>query len=169
VATETAVAAKAVTSAAKTTAMASSAVVSAATSCERGCAVVLMAFVGVRVRARLENRRLESWNLVAILICTSVVIGLVFAVLHGTECGMWAAAYLWLGALDSPTDALLFSVDSMSTRGASGLTLQRHWQMMGALEAVDGILLFGISAAYIFAVMQAYWSMLAARVTSSKS
>ena len=131
--------------------------------------VVLMAFVGVRVRARLESRDLKSWNLVAILICTSVVIGLVFAVLHGTECGMWAAAYLWLGALDSPTDALLFSVDSMSTRGASGLTLQRHWQMMGALEAVDGILLFGISAAYIFAVMQAYWSMLAARVTPSKS
>jgi hypothetical protein len=82
---------------------------------------------------------------------------------------VWAAAYLWLGALDSPTDALLFSVDSMSTRGASGLTLRRHWQMMGALEAVDGILLFGVSAAYIFAVMQAYWSMLAARVTPSKS
>jgi hypothetical protein len=69
--------------------------------------VVLMAFVGVRVRARLESRDLKSWKLVAILICTSVVIGLVFAVLHGTECGMWgAAAYLWLGALDSPTDSL---------------------------------------------------------------
>ena len=73
--------------------------------------VVLMAFVGVRVRARLESRDLKSWNLVAILICTNVVIGLVFAVLHGTECGMWAAAYLWLGALNSPTDALLFSVE----------------------------------------------------------
>jgi hypothetical protein len=32
--------------------------------------------------------------------------------------------------------------------------------MMGALEAVDGVLLFGISTAYIFALMQAYWSML---------
>ena len=29
------------------------------------------------------------------------------AVLHGIECGIWVAAYLWLGALDSPTDALL--------------------------------------------------------------
>ena len=38
--------------------------------------VVLMAFVGVRVRARLESRDLKSWKLVAILICTSVVIGL---------------------------------------------------------------------------------------------
>jgi hypothetical protein len=31
---------------------------------------------------------------------------------------------------------------------------------MGALEAVDGMLLFGISTAYMFAVMQLYWPML---------
>ena len=64
---------------------------------------------------------------------------------------------------------MLFSVDSMTTRGASGLTLQRHWQMMGALEAVDGVLLFGVSTAYMFAVMQIYWSMLAAQVTPVKA
>jgi hypothetical protein len=132
-------------------------------------AVVMMAFVLVRIRARLETRGANLRNLIAILICTIVVIGLLLAVLHGIECGIWAAAYLWLGALDTPIDALLFSIDSMSTRGASGLKLQQHWQMMGALEAVDGMLLFGVSAAYIFAVMQAYWSMLAAHVISSKS
>jgi hypothetical protein len=65
--------------------------------------------------------------------------------------------------LDSPLDAILYSVDAMSTRGASGLTLQGQWRMMGALEAVDGMLLFGISTAYIFALMQAYWPMLSRR------
>jgi hypothetical protein len=129
----------------------------------------MMAFVGVKFRARLETRGLDLWNLIAILICAIVVIGLLLAVLHGIECGIWAVAYLWLGALDSPIDALLFSVDSMSTRGGSGLKPQQHWQMMGALEAINGMLLFGVSAAYIFAVMQAYWSMLAARVTSGNS
>ena len=42
----------------------------------------------------------------------------------------------------------------MTTRGASGLMLQQHWQTMGALEAADGMLLLGISTAYIFAMMQ---------------
>jgi hypothetical protein len=28
--------------------------------------------------------------------------------------------------------------------------LQRRWQVMGALEATDGMLLFGISTAFIF-------------------
>jgi hypothetical protein len=35
--------------------------------------------------------------------------------------------------------------------------------MMGALEAADGVLLFGISTAYMFTVMQAYWPLLFAR------
>ncbi len=34
--------------------------------------------------------------------------------------------------------------------------LQAHWQMMGALEAADGMLLFGISTAFIFTAMQLY-------------
>jgi hypothetical protein len=128
-------------------------------------AIVMMAVTGVRKRAQLETRSLNEWNLIAIQICVIGVIGLLLAVLHGIECGIWAAAYLWLGALDSPTDALLYSIDSMSTRGGSGLTLQRPWQMMGALESVDGMLLLGVSTAYVFAVMQAYWSMLAKYVT----
>jgi hypothetical protein len=96
------------------------------------------------------------------------VIGLLLAALHGIESGIWAAAYLWLGALDSPIDALLYSVDSMSTRGASGLALEQHWRMMGALEAVNGMLLFGVSAAYIFAVMQASRAFLCTFIRSSQ-
>ena len=130
-------------------------------------AVLIMAFVGARIRVELETRRRRQWNLIAIQICATALIGLLLAVLHGIECGIWAAAYLWLGAIDSPTDALLYSIDSMATLGASGLTLQRPWQLMGGLEAVNGMILFGVSTAYLFAVMQVYWSMLAKYVTPS--
>jgi hypothetical protein len=132
-------------------------------------AVVMMGLVAVKIRLRLETRSFDLWNLIPIMICIVAVIGLLLAVVHGIECGIWAAAYLWLGALDSPLDALLFSIDSMSTRGASGLTLQRHWQLMGALEAVNGMLLFGVSTAFLFTVAQVYWSMIAAHVTPRKS
>jgi len=128
-------------------------------------AVLMMAFVGTRIRVQLERRSLYQWNLIAILICTTGLIGLLLAVLHGIECWIWAAAYLWLGAVESPTDALIYSIDSMATLGASGLTLQRPWQVMGGLEAVNGMILFGVSTAYVFAVMQLYWSMLAKYVT----
>ena len=41
-----------------------------------------------------------------------------------------------------------------------GMMLQPHRQMMGALEAADGMLLFGISTAFIFTVVQFYYQHL---------
>jgi len=122
--------------------------------------VVVMALLGVRIRARLAAWSPGIGHVVLILIGMVGAAGLLLAALHGIEAAIWAAAYLWLGALDSPIDAMIYSVDSMTTRGASGLMLQRNWQLMGALEAADGMLLFGISTAYMFAMMQAYWPML---------
>jgi hypothetical protein len=121
--------------------------------------VVLMALVGLGIRARLETRKLGLRHLIPITIGIVGATGLMLAVLHGIAAAIWAATYVWLGALASPRDAILYSIDSTTTRGASGLTLERHWLTMGALEAAGGMLLFGISTAYIFAVMQVYWPM----------
>ena len=35
--------------------------------------------------------------------------------------------------------------------------------MISALEAVNGVLLFGISTAFLFAVMQVHWQLLSHR------
>ena len=125
-----------------------------------GIVIIALVLEQIRLRLGLNNRSLGLGYVIPIVIGLIGAVRLLLAVLHGIEATIWAAAYLRLGALDSPIDAILYSVDSMSTRGASGLTLQRHWKMMGALEAADGMLLFGISTAYIFAVMQVYWPML---------
>ena len=126
--------------------------------------VALMAFVTLRIRVRFESEnRLGSRQVFSITIGLIGSVGLLLAALHGIEAALWAAAYWWLGALDSAAQALLYSVDSNSTRGASGLILEHHWLMMGALEAMDGMLLFGISTAYIFTVMQDYWPLLTRR------
>ena len=111
-------------------------------------------------RAQLESRNLGLPRMIAIVIAAFTAMGLLLAVQHGIEAAFWAAAYLWVGALDSPAAAILYSVDSIATRGASGLVLQPHRQMMGALEAADGMLLFGISTAFIFTVMQLYYQHL---------
>jgi hypothetical protein len=81
-------------------------------------------------------------------------VGLLLTVLHGLEAVMWMAAYLALGAIGSEPEAMLYSLDSFTTRGASDVMLAPHWRLMGALEAADGMLLFGISTAFVFAVFQ---------------
>jgi hypothetical protein len=109
------------------------------------------------LRIRLQSRNLRLQHVFVVVIGAITAMGLLLAALHGIEAAFWAAAYLWLGALESPEATILYSFDTMATRGASGFTLQPHWQMMGALEAADGMLLFGISTAFTFTVMQFYY------------
>jgi hypothetical protein len=125
--------------------------------------VVMMALVMGRLRLRLVHRGLGPWRVVPIVIGVVATVGLLLAVLHGIEAAIWAAAYLWLGAFGSLTDAMLYSVGAMTTAGAPGLMLAGHWRMVGALESAGGMLLFGISTAYIFAMIQVYWPMLSRR------
>ena len=122
--------------------------------------IVSMALVGNRVRLRLESRRLSLSCVMAAVIVVVAVIGTLLCLLHGTEAAIWATAYVRLGAFAAPSDAMLFSLGALTTVGAPGLVLQRHWQMMGVLEAGNGAVLFGISTAYIFGVMQVYWPLL---------
>ena|SRR5581483_1147554 len=91
------------------------------------------------------------------VIAIIVAAALTLAVLHGIECVAWAAAYLHAGALATFQDALLYSIGSMTTRGSSDFTLQTDWRMMGAVEAGDGMLLFGLSTAFLFSVMLRLW------------
>jgi hypothetical protein len=123
--------------------------------------IAFLAFATEKIRVRMESLdRLSLRHVLATVIGLIGVVGLLLAVLHGIEAALWAAVYWSLGALSSPGEAILYSVDSITTRGGSGLMLERHRRMMGALEAMDGMLLFGISTAYIFTVMQAYWTLI---------
>ena len=106
--------------------------------------VVLMAFVGVRVRARLESR-LDWYS----PFCTEQSVG----------CGQRLICGLALSTCPQ-TPCCFPSTDEHARR------LRSDAATTLADDGCSGssrILLFGVSAAYIFAVMQAYWSMLAAR------
>ncbi len=131
--------------------------------------VTFMVFVLHSLRVRLERSGRRVPLVSAIVIGTITAMGLLLAALHIIEAALWAAVHAWLGAFGSLHAAILYSVDSIATRGASGLTLPPHWQMMGALEAADGVLLFGISTAFIFTDMQFYYQNIMLRESPNVS
>jgi hypothetical protein len=80
--------------------------------------------------------------------------------LHGLEAGMWAVVYHLLGTLGSDRKgAMLFSLSVMTTVGGTPLHLEPSWALMGPLEALDGWILFGLTAAFLFALIQKVWSL----------
>jgi hypothetical protein len=91
-----------------------------------------------------------------------VVIGvaaLLATLLHGIEAANWAAAYRLLGALPDNKSAMLYSLSAMTSYGHANLFLEEQWQLMGALEALNGMLLFGLTTAVLFAMIQKVWPL----------
>ena len=128
--------------------------------------VVMMAFgLETRIRVRVDKHKDDPRRAIPIVIGHIGAVALMLAALHGLESTLWASAYRWLGALGSFTDASVYSLATMTTFEIPGLVLPPRWRMISALEAVNGVLLFGISTAFIFAVIQAYWLTLSRRHT----
>jgi hypothetical protein len=78
-------------------------------------------------------------------------------VLHAIEGIIWALIYRLLGALADNKSAMLYSLNAMTSYGHENLNLAPHWQMMGALEAFNGWILFGLTTAFLFTVIQHAW------------
>ncbi len=82
---------------------------------------------------------------------------LLATLLHAFEACIWAVMYVVLGALPDGKSALLYSLGAMTTYGHEHIDLALHWQLMGALEALNGVLLFGLTTAFLYGMIQRVW------------
>jgi hypothetical protein len=102
---------------------------------------------------RLKSRR-RFTSIFAIVMSVTVTLA---TILHGFEGAVWAGAYRLLDALPDNKSAMLYSLSAITSYGHVGLYLESQWQMMGALEALNGMLLFGLTTAFLFAMIQRVW------------
>ncbi len=101
-------------------------------------------------------------GMVRVLVVT--IPGIFFA--HTAEIWRWAVLYIWLGEFESLERALYFSTVTFTTLGYGDITLQESWQLLSSLEAANGVILFGVSTAFVFAVMRKMFE--AASIIGSK-
>ena len=105
---------------------------------------------------RLEQHEERSANLSplsarGIFFTFALVLGLF--VIHGFEIWLYAFVYLAAGALPTLHDALYFSTITYSTIGYDDDGFPRAWQLVAAIEGINGVLLMGWSTAFFVALV----------------
>ncbi len=109
----------------------------------------------VRLEDKIEGRRRYEATFVIVMGITTVWT----TILIGVEAGVWATAYRILGAIPDSRTAMLYSLSAITTYGHSEIFLAEHWRLMGALEALNGIMLFGLTTAFMYGMIQRVWPL----------
>jgi len=122
-----------------------------------GVTVVIHSIGLTVLMRRLNARAIEAagsrHSLSTVMAATVVAV----AVLHGCEAAVWAVVYRLIGVVPDFETAFYFSFVAFTTVGFGDVTLAPPWRILSAMEAADGMLLFGWSTAFLFAVVQRVW------------
>lgn len=86
---------------------------------------------------------------------TRVFVGLAgwIILLHGVEIVIWGVVYAWIDAIADLQSSLYFSAVTYTTTGYGDVVLPHSWRLVGAVEALTGILMCGWSTGFFFAVL----------------
>jgi len=79
---------------------------------------------------------------------------LVAFIAHLIEIAIWGFAFYRSGEFPDFAAAFYHSAESYTTLGDEDPGLSKAWRLMEPLEAADGMLMFGVTTAVIFAVIQ---------------
>jgi CDP-diglyceride synthetase len=113
-----------------------------------------LAFVATVNLCRHERKRgrAGAGALIDLAILTLVM---AFAfVAHLIEIALWAALLVLCGEFQEFGIACYCSAVNYTTLGYGDVLLTPSWRLLGPLEATNGALMFGVSAAMVFAVIQ---------------
>ena len=101
----------------------------------------------IRMRPRIEEKFGPSGEIWLLIRIFAIIISL-----HLTQICAWAGFYTLWGALEDFETALYFSIASYTTIGYGDIVLPPKWRLLGGIEGVTGVLMFGWSTGAIFAV-----------------
>src|SRR5262245_8828061 len=89
------------------------------------------------------------WKNVAVM----MIVSLLTAVIHLVQIALWGIVFLIVGEITTFERAFYCSAENYTALGYGDIVLSEPWRLLGPLEAINGLLLFGLSTAIMFAVM----------------
>src|SRR5262245_38353334 len=126
-----------------------------------GCSAVAFTIVihGLLLAANLRfvrhERKLKRagtrFSIDFMIVTVAVMLPLVA---HLIEIAVWAVLFVLFGEFEALGLAFYHSAMNYTTLGYGDIVMSPAWKMLGPIEATDGLLMFGVSTAMIFTVIQ---------------
>ena len=111
--------------------------------------LVYLAEALVARRPQLQSMKTTAHAAILLFVFAAVI------TLHMIETAVWAGFYLWWGLFPDFETSWYFSLTSYTTIGYGDVTLPQKWRVLGGIEGFSGVLLCGVSTAFILIILNA--------------
>jgi hypothetical protein len=119
------------------------------------CLAIQAALTGVALQHYLRNfadktARMKLPQVVRML----MAIMLIMMLANTLQITIWGLLFVWLGEFSDPTEAIYHSAVNYASLGYGDIVMSKDWKILGPLEAVNGVLMCGMTAGVLMAVLQ---------------
>jgi ABC-type polysaccharide transport system permease subunit len=83
-----------------------------------------------------------------------VVVMLVMMVGNLLQIAPWGGLFVALGEFDTLYEAIYHSAVNFTSLGYGDIVMSKDWKLLGPLEALNGVLMLGMTAAALMAILQ---------------
>jgi len=67
---------------------------------------------------------------------------------------LWGVLFIWLGEFSELYEAVYHSAVNFASLGYGDIVMSKNWKLLGPLEAVNGVLMVGMSSAALMVILQ---------------
>jgi len=120
------------------------------------CVVVQCVVVSLLLRSLVTLQRRRSFRLtipVVSLLLTAVL--LIMLAGNLLQIALWAGVFILYGEFHDFATAFYHSTVNFSTLGYGDIVLSKERRLLSGLEALNGVLMLGLTSSIMFAVLQA--------------
>ena len=80
---------------------------------------------------------------------------------------LWAGLFMFVGEFERFADAFYHSLVNFATLGYGDIVMSNNWRLLGPLQAINGVLMIGVSTATIGSVLNLSFREVRAKRTGS--
>jgi hypothetical protein len=120
------------------------------------CLAIQTALTGVSVQYFLRRISVDALHLKTLgNIRLLMWVMLILMLGNLLQITLWGALFLWLGEFTELYEAVYHSAVNYASLGYGDIVMSKNWKLLGPLEAVNGVLMCGMTAGVLMGILQA--------------
>ncbi len=120
------------------------------------CLAIQASLSGIAVQYYLRNIPVQGARMnISGNVRLLMVVLLILMLGNMLQISVWGLLFLWLGEFTELPEAIYHAAVNYSSLGYGDFVMSDSWKILGPLEAVNGVLMCGMTAGVLMGIMQA--------------